>query len=252
MSFSERCIITVRSLLFYFGYVGSGMIQGSICKVLPFFVPLKKRFAYITSWNIFVVWWLKVSCNIKLHIDGEENIPEGPCIVLSKHQSPWETMFLLPRFNPLAIILKKELLRIPFFGWGLESLDPIPIDRGSPKAALKQIMSIGVERIKDGYSVLVFPEGTRIDPGEAGSYARSGSNLSIRTGAPVIFVAHNAGNSWRAHKFMKLPGSIKVKFSEPVYPEGHTSKSLMDLAKNWIETEVKEMGDHSKPYNPPQ
>ncbi len=247
MTITDKIILALRSALFYSLYVSTGAIQGFICMFLPYLVPLKKRYGYITSWNRFIVWWLSVSVGIKVHIEGLENIPTTPIVVLSKHQSPWETMFLLPRFNPLTVILKRELLRIPFFGSGLKSLNPIAIDRSSPKEAIKQVMNIGQERIKDGYSVLVFPEGTRINPGNIGNYARSGAGLCVATNTSAIFVAHNSGNCWPSHKFLKYPGIIKVKFSQPISPEGKTAKQLTDEAKLWIEDEVRKMGGRNTP-----
>ncbi len=247
MDIVKKLLLAVRSLLFYIGYGGTGMFQGIICKCLSYFLPVEKHYTYTTTWNKFVIWWFNVCIGVKVYAEGLENIPDTPCVVISKHQSPWETMYLLPHFNPLTVILKKELLRIPFFGAGLKSLNPIAIDRSSPKEALKQVLNIGQERLADGYSVLVFPEGTRIEPGKVGNYARSGTALSIAANVPTILVAHNAGYCWPARKFLKLPGTIQVKFSEPVYPEGKTSKQFIEEAKTWIENEVAKMSSGETP-----
>lgn len=171
-----------------------------------------------------------------------EKIPKGQaCVVLSKHQSPWETFYLQLLFAPLSTILKKELLKIPAFGWGIGLMKPIAIDRANPRQSLNQLMEQGADRLNEGISVLVFPEGTRTDPGEVVKYARGGANLAKKNHVPLVFVAHNAGECWPAHRFMKIPGRITVVISDPVEVEDATALELTNLAKEWIEARAVEI-----------
>jgi 1-acyl-sn-glycerol-3-phosphate acyltransferase len=162
-------------------------------------------------------------------------------VVLAKHQSQWETFYFLLLFMPVSIILKRELLNIPGFGWGLRLLKPIPIDRSNPKQALKQILSEGKKRINDDrLPLLIFPEGTRIPVGKAGKYARSGASIAIETGAPLLLVSHNAGFFWPADRFRKYPGTVDVIISEPIDPTGKTANELTAMAQEWIESHIRE------------
>jgi 1-acyl-sn-glycerol-3-phosphate acyltransferase len=151
---------------------------------------------------------------------GAEHIPQIPGIVLSKHQSAWETLAFQEIFPPQVWVLKKELLLVPFFGWGLAMTSPIAIDRSSKKAALKQIVSQGKDRLKKGFWIVVFPEGTRIAPGKKGRYGIGGAWLATHTGAPVVPVAHNAGRFWGRNALIKLPGTITVSIGAPIDPTG--------------------------------
>jgi len=160
---------------------------------------------------------------------------------MAKHQSTWETMFLQYYFGPVSTILKKELLRIPFFGWGLASLRSIAIDRSSPIQALKDVKNKGLERIKQGNNLLIFPEGTRIPLGTVGNYARSGADIAVTAGVPIIAVAHNAAECWPHKQFLKYPGTITVVLSEPIATEGKDRKALTEDVKTWIESEIAKM-----------
>src|SRR5690606_19875607 len=128
------------------------------------------------------MWWLGVTCGVRVRIRGQENVPPGPYVILSNHQSTWETLYFIFHFMPACAILKQELLRIPFFGWGLRMLRPIAIDRGQPRQALKAVQTQGKDRLAEGISVIVFPEGTRLDPGEERKYSSGGAELAIKAG----------------------------------------------------------------------
>jgi 1-acyl-sn-glycerol-3-phosphate acyltransferase len=148
-------------------------------------------------------------------------------------------MFLQYYFGPVSIVLKKELLRIPFFGWGLASLRPVAIDRGNPIQALKDVKAKGIERLKEGNNLLIFPEGTRMPFGTIGNYARSGADIAISAGVPVVAVAHNAGRFWPNKSFLKYPGTITVFISEPMTTLGKERKELTEEIKCWIEDRIK-------------
>ncbi|MCB1615448.1 MAG: 1-acyl-sn-glycerol-3-phosphate acyltransferase [Pseudomonadales bacterium] len=229
-----------RSLLFYFLYLITGMIAGMVSLFLwP--LPFTVRYRVVMKWNILVIWLAKVLCGIDFCIIGQENIPAPPYVVLSKHQSTWETLMLQNHFQPISTILKKELLQIPFFGWGLALLKPIAIDRNNPRDAMRYIQKEGQKRLNEGISVLVFPEGTRTPVGKVGNYARGGAGIACAAGVPVIPVAHNAGECWPVPGFIKHPGKITLVIGKPISTTGQTSREVTEQAKTWIEEQIRQM-----------
>lgn len=191
----------------------------------------------MATWaNAIIIKWLNFSCGITLRIDGLENIPDTPCVVLSKHQSGWETFYLQRLLRPVSTILKKELFWIPFFGWGLYFMHPIAINRSNPREAMKQILAQGKQRLAQGNNVLIYPEGTRTPIGQTGNYGRSGAALAIAAGVPVLPVAHNAGYCWPAHQFIKWPGRIRMVIGKPIDTADSDSRQLTEQVKNWIES----------------
>ena len=158
--------------------------------------------------------------------------------MLSNHQSPWETIFLYYFFQPLAATLKKELLYIPFFGWTLALLKPIAIDRSKKRQARKMILSQGKSRLDNAISVLIFPEGTRVDPGQDKAFSSGGATLAIESGAKILPVAHNAGEFWPAHKFIKTPGTVKVIIGEPIDTQGREPRELTEQVRVWIKQAI--------------
>lgn len=222
-----------RTLVFYLGYV---VLTGwfTITGLLFFsFLPLSIRGPYLITWNKWILVWLRISCGVRYRIVGE--IPQGHYVVMSKHQSQWETFYLQYAFFPVGVVLKRELLKVPFFGWALRLMEPIAIDRSNPKAALRHILNEGVSRLQQGKRVLIFPEGTRTAAGQKGTYARSGANIAIAAGAPVVPVAHNAGACWPARKFIKTPGLVTVVIGEPIASENSDSRHLTAQVEQWIE-----------------
>ncbi|MBA0916821.1 MAG: lysophospholipid acyltransferase family protein [Nitrosomonadaceae bacterium] len=207
--------------------------------------PLKPidRYRIISGWAHLMLFLLRTICGIRYRVVGAENIPKLPSIVLSKHQSAWETLAFQQIFPPQVWVLKKELLRIPFFGWGLSMTSPIAIDRGSGKAALKQIVKQGKNRLSQGFWIVIFPEGTRIAPGERGKYGIGGAWLATHSNAPVVPVAHNAGEFWSKDAFIKLPGTITVSIGPPIDPTGLEPGELNAKVELWIETEMTRIGD---------
>ena len=164
----------------------------------------------LSLWPKFSNWALCKICSITIIVKGKENIPKSPFIIVSNHQGQWETFFCQYLFFPVTTLLKRELLFIPIWGWALALLRPIAIDRGNPRSALKKVLNEGEDKIKKGFSILFFPEGTRKKPGEIGNYARSGFELAKKTDVPVLPLVHNSGDCWPAHKFLKYPGLIKL------------------------------------------
>ena len=175
----------------------------SIISLLTFPFKPVTRYRIISQWAKFNIFLVRVICGIKFRVVGAENITDTPSIILAKHQSAWETMVFQKIFPPQVWVLKRELLRIPFFGWGLAMTSPIAIDRAAGKEALKQIVAQGKDRLAQGFWVVVFPEGTRVKPGTKGKYGIGGAWLATHTGAPVLPVAHNAGEFWGKNAFLK-------------------------------------------------
>jgi len=225
---------TLRSLIFYIGYYGTLVPHALLCVILGLFMPINLRYRYFLIWNAFSVWWLKITCGIKYEVHGQENVPPVPFVILSNHQSPWETLFLYHAFLPVCAIMKKELLNIPFFGWALRLLHPIAIDRSKKNKSLHQLLEQGKQNLDNGISVLVFPEGTRVAPGVHKKYSAGGAELAINAGRLILPIAHNAGHCWPAHKFIKHPGTVKVVIGKPIDPAGRTAKEAIGEVENWI------------------
>ncbi len=213
----------------------------SLLALLTFPIKPFSRYRIIFLWNHIVVRLARVICGISYEIKGLENMPDHPVIVMAKHQSAWETIALPTFFPPMSIVIKKELLMIPFFGWGMRMASPIAIDRKAGKEALKQIVAQGKARIAEGFWVLIFPEGTRVKTGEAGRYGIGGAWLATHTRTPVLPVAHNAGEVWPKNSFLKRPGTVTVSIGPVISSEGKKADALNEEVKNWIETEMKQL-----------
>ncbi|MEI7950674.1 MAG: lysophospholipid acyltransferase family protein [Gammaproteobacteria bacterium] len=231
-------MLILRSVLFYIVYAVTLIVHASLCVLLGWLLPLKTRFPLFVQWNRFVVWWVGICCGVRYEIHGREKVPAHPFIVLSNHQSPWETVFLYYQFQPLCAVLKRELLRIPFFGWALALLAPIAIDRSKRRNARDSMLQQGQQRVTAGISILVFPEGTRGDPGQDRKYFTGGAEMAIATGARIVPVAHNAGHYWPAHKLVKTPGTIQVFIGEPIETAGRDPRELMEQVKQWINSRL--------------
>jgi 1-acyl-sn-glycerol-3-phosphate acyltransferase len=219
-------LMTLRSALFYLGYASSLVVISTACVLIGWALPLPARYRLATLWNGFVVWWLGVTCGVRYRITGLEHVPTTPFVLLANHQSPWETIFLYYYFVPICAILKRELLRIPFFGWALAVLRPIAIDRSKGRSARNTLLTEGPKRLQWGLSVLVFPEGTRAEVGQEKKYFTGGADLAIAAGAMILPVAHNAGIYWPARKFAKRSGTIDVIVGAPIPAEGREAREL--------------------------
>lgn len=233
-------LLTLRSLIFYLGYILLTTWFGTTGIILFGWQPYSIRRRYILLWNRLAIFWLKLICGVRYRVEGLENIPSEPFVVLSNHQSQWETFYLQLLFQPLATIMKRELLNIPGFGWGLGLLKPIAIDRSNPRDAMRQMLAKGKHRIEEGISVLVFPEGTR-SADRPKKYARGGAALAVESEVPLVMVAHNAGRYWPPHQLSKYPGTIELCISAPVETAGKTARELTEAAQQWIEDKVKAM-----------
>ena len=187
------------------------------------------------------MWWLKVTCDLTHTIEGLENIPAEASIIMSKHQSAWETLAIQLIFPAQVWILKRELLWLPIYGWGLASMQPIAIDRGSAIKSFRQIVTQGCERLAEGLWVVIFPEGTRVAPGQTKKYLPGGGMLAEKSGAKIIPVAHNAGYFWPRNNITKKSGVIKIIIGPAIDPKGKTVTEITDEVETWIENTVNEL-----------
>lgn len=196
------------------------------------------RYRMITGYNHTVIWLARVILGIRYVVLGRENLPKTPAVIMSKHQSAWETVAFLCLFPPVAAVIKQELLDLPFFGWAYRMLSPIAIDRSAGRAALKKIVEQGRDKLAQGFWVLVFPEGERVAAGEKGRYGIGGGWLAANTGAPVVPVAHNAGEVWAKDAFIKHPGIITISIGPVISSQDKSASEIMREVEAWIETEM--------------
>lgn len=227
-----------RATVFWVGFALSTLLAGLLTP-LAWLFPLKYRYPATTLWNRFNLWWLKVTCGVNYQVWGRENIPtDSAFIIMSNHQSTWETFALTHIFpQHLSWVLKRELLKIPFFGWGLRLIKPIAIDRGAGRAAVKQLSHQGKALLEEGISIVIFPEGTRVKPGESLPYKIGGAILASHSGFPVVPVAHNAGASWPRHAWIKQPGIITVSIGPAFSSKGLKADAINQRVQDWIEAE---------------
>lgn len=228
-------MLYLRSALFYLGiYIFLIIVVGT--GPVLFFAPYSWRYYYMTRWAWFVVRWLKLTCKLDMQIEGVENIPQGAAIVLAKHQSAWETIAMQTFLPSQTWVLKRELMWIPVFGWGLAMMLPVAIDRKAGKRALKQVIKQGTDRLKRGLWLIIFPEGTRTAPGERKRYAIGGAMLAEKSGFPVVPICHNAGEFWGKGEFVKRPGTIRVVIGQTISVDGKRATQINEEVEEWIES----------------
>lgn len=233
-----KSTMLLRNLLFYLGIIPVTIILTTMGWLL-FFTPFSVRYWIITRWSHFFIFWAKFTCGLKYSVTGLENIPKKNAIVFSNHQSMWETIFLQVLLPTQTWILKKELLYIPIFGWGLALIEPIAIDRKHQKS-IKELIKQGKKRLNQGRWVIIFPEGTRVSFGENKAFTRSGAALAKATEQPILPIAHNAGKFWPRGFCITHGGEIKIKIGSLIYPEDKNTTEITEEAEHWInETKSK-------------
>jgi 1-acyl-sn-glycerol-3-phosphate acyltransferase len=227
--------VALRALAFYLGYIAVTVVWGSLSVLVAWTFPYRFRFRFVIGiWTRMVLVWLRLCCGIRVRIEGLENIPDTACVVLVKHESTWETLFVQSLFAPQATLVKKELLNIPFFGWAFRLLRPIAIDRSDPRGALRTLIREGTARLEQNVWVVMFPEGTRVAPGERRDFQMGGAALAESSARDVLVVAHDAGDYWPAHSFAKRAGTITVKICAPIATQGRRRKEINALAESTL------------------
>ena len=234
----------LRSLLFALYQMILTPIYATLVLLL-FWLPPLPRFRFITGWCLLNLVGARLICGIRHRVIGAENIPPraDPHLVMSKHSSTWETLSLNFLFPPLAFVAKKELLSIPFFGWAFTLASPITIDRKAGHDAMTQLVTQGRERLRQGFWIVVYPEGTRIRAGTRAHYKSGGARLAIALGIPIVPVAHNAGYLWPKGVLGKQAGTVTVSIGPPIRPEGDDMQRLIGEVESWIENEVARLGN---------
>ena len=227
----------IRSFLFL---VGAVIITSFFGLLVPACGLFSYRAALYTarSWARWMVQWVALSCGIRYEVRGWENVPAGPAVIMAKHQSAWETLFIEATFPYQCWIIKRELLWLPFVGWGLAAARSIAIDRKSGMSAREQIVEQGSKRIRQGLWVTIFPEGTRVAVGKRGRYGIGGATLATRTGTPILPIAHNAGEFWGRYAFRKTAGTVQVVIGPVIQTAGRDALSVTREVEEWIEGEM--------------
>jgi len=230
----------LRSSLFL---VGGFLITAVFGMLVPAFGLFSYRAGlYLArSWARWVLKWAEWSCGIRHEVRGMENVPARPAVIMSKHQSAWETLYIEATFPYQCWIIKRELLWLPFVGWGLAAVRSIAIDRSSGVAAREQIVQQGAKRIAQGLWVSIFPEGTRVPVGKRGRYGIGGATLATRTGAPILPIAHNAGEVWGRYAFRKRAGTVQVVIGPVIETAGRDALSVNREVEAWIEGEMRRL-----------
>lgn len=224
--------------------------------VATIFLPFSFRVRYfvINFYSVLNLWVLKHMCRIDYRVEGLENIPDEACIIFSKHQSALETMIVQRVFPPLTFVVKRELTMIPFFGWGLKAIDPIAIDRKAGRRAIVEIVQQGIDRLKKGIWIVIYPEGTRSRPGTKQRYKMGGAILAAKSGHKVIPLAHTAGEYWPKGFVSRQTGTIVMSIGPAIDTTGKTPDQIMQEAELWIESKMKEIStiaDYPNPQDPP-
>lgn len=241
----SKPILYLRSLLFWLGFIINTLLFGMVI-ILLFFAPVATRLKVARYWSAVNVFLLRFFCGIRHEITGRENLQRENAIILCKHQSTWETL-TLHTFTPATHwVFKRELMYIPVFGWALALTDPIAINRGAGRAAIKQLIDEGTAKMRAGEWLILFPEGTRTAPGKTHKYKIGGALLAEKSGYPVVPIAHNAGEFWPRHSFIKWPGTISVVIGPAIETKGKNAEEINQAVFDWIEGTMKEISDPSR------
>lgn len=233
-------LINLRSAIFFLVMVLNTLVFGLLLSLLGWLLPDRINAMLANNWGGTTIWWLKVICGLDYKVSGQQHLTGPPAVVMSKHQSAWETIALrviLPPYQ--AWVLKRELMFIPVFGWALAVFKPIAINRKAGTKAVKQIVIQGIEQLAMGRWIVIFPEGTRVAPGTRKRYGIGAGVLAEKTGAAVVPLAHNAGVFWGRRGLKKYPGTINVVIGEPISTEGKKAAQIMQEVEDWIEGQME-------------
>ncbi|MFK0573466.1 lysophospholipid acyltransferase family protein [Endozoicomonas sp.] len=235
-------ISIIRTTVFYLSFA-VWTIFWSLLMILfihPF--PFKFRHPiFVKTWAIVAINLCRLICGVRWEVKGRENIPDKPCVVICNHQSTWETFFLQTLLTPQTQVIKQELLKIPFYGWAFSKIKPIAINRKDVRQSLHQIRDQGKAALAHGVWVLIFPEGTRIAPGEPGKFSRGAAGLAKAAGVGILPIAHNAGSYWPNKGWLKKSGTIQVEIGPVIETEQLTVAEANNAARNWITDNIRQI-----------
>ncbi|MDC1286493.1 1-acyl-sn-glycerol-3-phosphate acyltransferase [Gammaproteobacteria bacterium] len=234
--------LIIRSTLFWMLFL-PGVLVCATFSSLSFYMPLWFRMGIVKFWIAYSLASLRITCGLKYTVEGTENIPEDGFIVMSKHSSTWETIAIQRFFRPMVWVVKRELTWIPFFGWALKAMNVIALDRGTGRKAISQLIRESKQRMDQGRILAMFPEGTRVLPMQSKPFKLGGAIVSQRTGYAVLPVAHNAGEFWPRHSWIKWPGTIRVVIGPPIEPDGKKAEAIIAEVGSWITRECAAISD---------
>lgn len=230
----------LRSVLFTSLLFVDTLLYGVVVLALSW-LPTHQLYGVARSWSLTNLWLLEKLCGLKFTVQGRHNIPAGAHVAMWKHSSTWETIAQASIFPPQSWVLKRELMWIPLLGWAVHCLKPIAINRGAGASAVSQVLQQGQRRLSEGLWILIFPEGTRVAPGEIRRYGVSGSLLALKAGCQIVPVAHNAGAYWPRRGWLKRPGTIRVSIGPAINPAGRDAREVNEEVRAWIEGELAEL-----------
>ncbi len=236
----------IRSTFFWAALL-PGILVAATLVSLSFWTPLRFRMLLLHGWVGFTLWTLEFFCGLGYEVEGRENIPadEG-FIVMSKHSSTWETAALQRFFGPLVWVVKRELTWIPFFGWALWAIDAIALNRGTGRKAINQLVVESRQRMDEGRTLVLFPEGTRVLPGQRKPFKLGGAIVAHQTGYSILPIAHNAGEFWPRHSWIKWPGTVRVVIGKPISPAGKSPEQIIAEVGDWITRECERISDREQ------
>ena len=237
--------LVLRSTLFWILFLPFVLVCATVVSLL-FFMPLGFRMGIVKIWIAYSLACLRLTCGLGYTVEGQENIPENGFIVMSKHSSTWETLAIQKFFRPLIWVVKRELTWIPFFGWALKAMDAIALNRGTGRKAINQLITESQRQMDQGRILMLFPEGTRVLPMQVKPFKLGGAIVSQRTGYAVLPIAHNAGEFWPRHSWIKWPGTIRVVIGPPIEPGDKKPEEIIAEVGNWISRECERISDHKQ------
>ncbi len=235
-------MLLIRSILHFF-WMAITVIPWTLAIVVVSLVSRTTAWWVAVNWFRVVMWGTRVILGVRMEVQGMDNLPQGrasAAVLLCNHQSALETLWLptlMP--NPLAFVFKRELLKVPFFGWSMARLDMIHINRESRTAAMKHVIAQGRRLLTQGTWVIMFPQGTRMPRGQSGTYQTAGTRLAVESGAPVVPIAVATSRVWPKDGFVKSPGVVRVSVGPLMPSSGRDPKALMREAQTWIEAELR-------------
>ncbi|OED43435.1 glycerol acyltransferase [Endozoicomonas sp. (ex Bugula neritina AB1)] len=234
-------VYSSRTILFYIALATWTIGWSTFMLIALPLMPFRKRHRLVKYWGHVAMFLCKYITGIRWEVKGRENIPKTPCVLISNHQSTWETFFFQTLITPQTQVIKKSLLSIPFFGWAFSLTKPIAINREDARKSLQQIALQGKEALEHGVWVLIFPEGTRNPNGSLGKFSRGGINLARKAECNILPIAHNAGSCWPNSSWIKKPGTIQIHIGEEITVANKTPAQITDESRSWIEQEINKM-----------